>query len=294
MRGAEIVQVQENVKLSTKTTFHIGGMVKKLYIPENEEELIKVTSDIYDRDGKVYIIAGGSNLLVNDKRIFDAVIGMKEACNTLVDEGQGRFYIGASNRIQKVISFVNEKGYGGFEELVGLPAMFGGIIYMNAGIGDEKEPIFTISEFVNKVRAYDLKDKKIVIFSREECNFSHRKSIFQSGQYIILGAEIKCKEIDAADSTKRRKSRIEFCRQNFDYGQGCFGSCFSQCNGKLMRVLAILNRRCTGVSFSKKTCNWLVNNGNGTFDEAMSLIHKCERIHKLFLQKIEREVIIWK
>ena len=63
---------------------------------------------------------------------------MKEACNTLVDEGKGRFYIGASNRIQKVISFVNEKGYGGFEELVGLPAMFGGIIYMNAGIGGEK------------------------------------------------------------------------------------------------------------------------------------------------------------
>lgn len=29
----------------------------------------------------------------NDKRIFDVVIGMKEACNTLVDEGKGQFYI---------------------------------------------------------------------------------------------------------------------------------------------------------------------------------------------------------
>lgn len=56
-----------------------------------------------------------------------------------------------------MISFVNEKGYGGFEELIGLPAISGGIIYMNAGIGGEKGSIFTISEFVNKIRAYDLK-----------------------------------------------------------------------------------------------------------------------------------------
>ena len=153
-------------------------------VPENEEELIAITQEIYDNTGRVYILSGGSNMLIND-RCFEQVIYMNTACLKMTNLGEGRFYIGASNRIQKVISFVNEAGYGGFEELVGLPAFFGGVVYMNAGIGGHSNSLFTIGDFIETVKAWDLTEKKLVEFSKDQCEFAHRTSVFQKHPYII-------------------------------------------------------------------------------------------------------------
>lgn len=293
--GRMRMQIQENIKLSTKTTLHVGGYAKIMYVPENEEELIHISAELYAKEGKVYLLSGGSNLLINDQREFEAVISMKEACTELLDIGEGKFYIGASNQIQKVISFVNEKGYGGFEELIGLPAMFGGIICMNAGIGGVNRALFAIAEFVESVKVYDLMQNQIRTISAEECGFSHRTSIFQSGQYVILGAEIVCKAVTTEESNKRKKDRLNFCKANFEYGKGCFGSCFSQCSGKLLRLISILYpNNMNGIHFGKSTCNWLVNGGNGTFKEALDIIQISEKIHKILLQNIKCEVVIWK
>ena len=150
------MKLQKNVKLSTKTTFHVGGYAKNFYIPESEKELIDIVTELYEKEEMIYLLSGGSNLLINDQRQFESVISMKDACTELVNIGNGSFYIGASNRIQRVITFVNEYGYGGFEELIGLPAMFGGIVCMNAGIGGENSTLFTISEFIKYVKVYDL------------------------------------------------------------------------------------------------------------------------------------------
>lgn len=289
------MKVQENVKLSTKTTFHVGGYTKSLYLPESEKELIYIAAELYEREEKVYLLSGGSNLLINDQREFDSIISMKEACTELLDMGSGRFYIGASNRIQKVISFVNEHGYGGFEELIGLPAMFGGIVCMNAGIGGASVPLFTISKFIKYVKVYDLRKKVIEEIPSDECGFSHRTSLFQNGQYVILGAEILCKAFEIERLEKKKKDRLEFCKKNFEYGKGCFGSCFSQCNGKLLRLVSILYPHNTnGIHFGKNTCNWLVNGGEGTFEEAFNIIQTSEKIHKFLHQNIRCEVVIWK
>lgn len=289
------MQVQDNVKLSTKTTFHVGGYTKKLYLPENEKELIHIAAELYEREGKVYLLSGGSNLLINDQREFESVISMKEACTELLDRGNGRFYIGASNRIQKVISFLNEHGHGGFEELIGLPAMFGGIVCMNAGIGGENSPLFTISEFIEYVKVYDLKQKIVKEIRGNECGFSHRTSLFQNGKYVILGAEILCKAVEIEKLEKKKKDRLDFCKNNFEYGKGCFGSCFSRCNGKLLRLISILYPKNTnGIHFGKNTCNWLVNGGEGTFKEAYDIIRTSEKIHGLLHQDIMCEVVIWK
>ena len=54
----------------------------------------------------------GSNLLINDDRRFEQVVHMSKACLKIAEPGEGRLYIGASNWIQKVISFVNDFEYG--------------------------------------------------------------------------------------------------------------------------------------------------------------------------------------
>ncbi|MBQ1898912.1 MAG: FAD-binding protein [Ruminococcus sp.] len=290
--------ILNNEPLSKRTTFHIGGTAEKLYIPESEEELIQVSKDIYDRDHRVYVISGGSNLLINDDRAFPEVVCMAKACRELEQLHDGVFYIGASVRIQKAISFVNSFGYGGFEELIGLPALFGGIIYMNAGIGRESAPLFTISEFVDSVRALDLKTGETVTLTAEECRFGHRTSVFKNGQYIILGAQITCRATDRDDAASRIQKRREHCHKSFEYGKGCFGSCFMRFKGPILRTLSALYKKgilkySGKVRFANNNANWLVNEGGGTYKDAMTIINRCKKLHKLAFQKLECEVIIW-
>lgn len=290
--------ILNNEPLSKRTTFHIGGTAEKLYIPESEEELIQVSKDIYDRDHRVYVISGGSNLLINDDRAFPEVVCMAKACRELEQLHDGVFYIGASVRIQKAISFVNSFGYGGFEELIGLPALFGGIIYMNAGIGRESAPLFTISEFVDSVRALDLKTGETVTLTAEECRFGRRTSVFKNGQYIILGAQITCRATDRDDAASRIQKRREHCHKSFEYGKGCFGSCFMRFKGPILRILSALYKKgilkySGKVRFANNNANWLVNEGGGTYKDAMTIINRCKKLHKLAFQKLECEVIIW-
>ena len=290
--------ILNNEPLSKRTTFHIGGTAEKLYIPESEEELIQVSKDIYGRDHRVYVISGGSNLLINDDRAFPEVVCMAKACRELEQLHDGVFYIGASVRIQKAISFVNSFGYGGFEELIGLPALFGGIIYMNAGIGRESAPLFTISEFVDSVRALDLKTGETVTLTADECRFGHRTSVFKNGQYIILGAQITCRATDRDDAASRIQKRREHCHKSFEYGKGCFGSCFMRFKGPILRTLSALYKKgilkySGKVRFANNNANWLVNEGGGTYKDAMTIINRCKKLHKLAFQKLECEVIIW-
>ena len=57
--------LKKNVDLSKKTTFHVGGIAKNYYIPENSDEMLEILCKLKDTDFK--IISGGSNILINDK-----------------------------------------------------------------------------------------------------------------------------------------------------------------------------------------------------------------------------------
>lgn len=288
------MQIISNYELGKRTTFKIGGIANNFYIPNNEKELIDVAEKVWKNEGNICILSGGSNLLINDSKKFESVISMENACTNLTYLGEGKFYVGASNRIQEVISFFNDNGYGGFEKLIGLPAMFGGIIYMNAGIGGRKKPVFTIGDFVKSVKALDLESGEIVNLSKEQCLFGHRSSRFQNGHYVILGANIIGREIDKEEAKKIINERLQYCKDNFEYGNGCFGTCFSKCNSVILKTIALLIRGYGGIFFGKRNKNWLVNNGTGTYKDAMKLINVCKTVHHLLCQPIECEVQVWK
>ena len=286
--------IKENASLSMLTTIKIGGNVKKLYIPENEKELIECAKELHRRDNKLYIISGGSNILANDNRDFEAVISMEKSCTDIFCIGDGEFYVGASVRIQKVITFVNENNYGGFEELVGLPAMFGGIICMNAGIGGEKGSRFTIGKFIQSVKAYNMINNCIEEINCKDCRFSHRSSIFKNGNYVILGGTIKCNGIKKSESQKRVVERQRFCKDNFEYGKGCFGSCFSESRYKILKMCSLIYRPFEkGIHFGRKNANWLYNDGYGKYKDTTRAIDFCMKVHRLLHQKIITEVVIW-
>ena len=124
--------ILENEKLSKYTTIKIGGIAKKMYVPETEEELIEAAAKTDQR----YVIGGGSNLLIAEHE-FESVLNVREFDKTIEHQLEGRYYVGASVRLQKLINTINKDGYGGLEYLYSVPGLVGGAIVMNAGNGKE-------------------------------------------------------------------------------------------------------------------------------------------------------------
>ncbi|MBQ9983312.1 MAG: FAD-binding protein [Lachnospiraceae bacterium] len=280
------ILTMENLK--KYTTIRIGGTAAQLYIPESREELMNLLTDLQGEE--IRILSGGSNILMNDERVFPHVIYMEQFDRELRHLGDGRFYCGASVRLQKLIQYTNEYGYGGIEYLMSVPGMIGGAVVMNAGRGRKHNQ--TISDYIVEVEVWQ--DGQVRKMSKQECQFSHRNSIFKHQNMVILSVVFQFLPEEKELLVEKRKARIEYSKNLQDNSRYNFGSVFCSCNNIAMRMIKRFQFCKKGeISFSKKTSNWLLNKGNGTFREAMTVMNKAERLNRLLGTKAEKEVIIW-
>lgn len=279
--------VKENEPLSKHTTFRMGGVAKHFYIPESREDLIVC---LEEHNFGNFIIGGGSNLLINDNKIFDNVLSLTDFNKEIRDLGDGRFYFGASNRLQHIIKYINEKGYGGIEYLYSVPGLVGGAVFMNAGRGKEHKQ--SISDYIEYVEV--LKEHNIYIISKDDCHFEYRTSIFQKENMLILGVCMNFPSVSQVESTKRIQDRLEHCKLVQDSSLPNFGTVFSSSNTYIMALVKRFHLGYKkGCTFSSKTKNWMLKGQNGTFQQALKLILRVQKMHRLIGSNCKIEVHIW-
>jgi len=289
MLGEQIMQVLANECLKKYTTVRIGGYANQVYFPESTDELIELIDDLIDRD--YYILGGGSNILMNDKKTYDNVIVLTKFNNTIRNLGDGKYYVGASTMLQKLINTVNQEGYGGIEYLYSVPGLVGGAIVMNAGRG--KQFGLCISDYIKDVHCYE--KGSVFILKKDECKFAYRDSIFKNNKTLVLGATFCFDKMEISASTRAKQERLALCRTMQDNSGYNFGSVFMKSNWRLMQLVRFLNPGFKkGMAFSNKTLNWLINNGDGTFLQAIMLITAVKKLHKILRMKTSLEIIIWK
>lgn len=282
------MKILRNVYLSEYTTFRMGGLVKFMYYPESIEDLKKLS----DKEDFRYIIGGGSNLLVNDRKVFDAVTNLKYVNTKIQKIGSGEYDIGASVRLKELIQIVNAEGFGGIEYLYSVPGLVGGAIYMNAGRGEKYRQ--SISDYIISVDYY--LNGEIITIGKDDCQFSYRHSIFhEMDNAIIIGGRFKFDKIDTEVARKKIQERIDLCKSVQDMTFPNFGTVFSKADKFVMGFIKIINMGYrNGVCFSKKKSNWMLKKKEGNFDQAINLIERTIRIHKIFRKKCTVEVKIWK
>ncbi len=280
------MKIYQNCKLDKYTTLGIGGVAKELIEPESVDELISVTNS-QDK----YFIGGGSNILISE-RYFERVISLRRFADYIVDLGNGTFLVGASVRLQKLIDYINDLGYGGIEYLYSVPGLVGGSVKMNAGLSatDGK----TISDHIQEVHTVVHGQSKV--FMHDECDFKHRHSFFSDNDdYIITEVVMSFAKQAHELSDSYKKERLEFCKKYQDCSGRTAGSVFSQSDSYIMELLRRIRiGKSHGVYYSKMTGNWLINDGKGTYNQAIFWINVTKLMHILLLKKSKLEIIIWK
>ena len=255
------IKVAKGVGLAPLTTFKMGGKVARLWEPKRGDDLRALPKG---KNG-FRVISAGSNLLVSE-RTFTDVVSMRDFDDSIEDLGNGGYRVGASVRVQRLISKVNADGYGGIEALVSVPAMVGGLICMNASVSSAKT---CISDYLISVEVFD--GEKTFEVPKAECGFGYRTSVFQDGHALILGARFKFPEQDPTASAVKVDARRKHVKETQDKSAPNFGSVFRDSSGRAMSLIRKRGLAVGGISFSRKTGNWILNGGGRSMTRCLFL-----------------------
>jgi UDP-N-acetylmuramate dehydrogenase len=177
--------IQENVPLAPLTTFKVGGPARFFIESKTVDDVREGVAFARSRNLPLFVLGGGSNLVVADSGWPGLVLkvditGIQETSQ----DGRALFEAGAGEEWDSFVALAVSRNCAGIECLSGIPGSVGGTPVQNVGAYGQE-----VAETIQTVSALDLKNLQLREFSREECGFSYRTSIFNTterGRYIIL------------------------------------------------------------------------------------------------------------
>jgi UDP-N-acetylmuramate dehydrogenase len=175
------IKIRENISLAPLTTLKIGGEARFFARAESEEQILAGLDFARQRSLPVFILGGGSNVLIADEG-FDGLV-LQTALAGISFDGNS-VTAAAGEDWDNFVGVCVEKGLAGLECLSGIPGFAGATPIQNVGAYGQE-----VSETVTSVRVYDRETSAFTVMSNAECGFTYRSSIFNTSQrerYIVL------------------------------------------------------------------------------------------------------------
>jgi UDP-N-acetylmuramate dehydrogenase len=183
--------IEENKPLAPFTTFGIGGPARWFVQAVSEDEIVEATAWAHARGMALFVLGGGSNLLVSDAG-FDGLVlrvglrGIEVAPDDLV---QRTYRAAAGEDWDSFVEHTVHDNCAGVECLAGIPGTVGGTPVQNVGAYGQE-----VASAIQCVRVFDLELRTFVEFSAAECGFAYRCSRFNStdrGRYIVTRVDYR-------------------------------------------------------------------------------------------------------
>ena len=175
------LQIREEIPLAPFTTFGIGGAARYFAEAETEENIAHAVIWARERGLPLFVLGGGSNLLVRDEGFPGLVL--KVAVMGVEAQGGNLFDVGAGEVWDRFVQTMMCAGMAGVECLAGIPGSVGGTPVQNAGAYGQE-----VAETIESVRALDRDTLEWVELDKAACRFRYRESLFnkdQPGRYIV-------------------------------------------------------------------------------------------------------------
>jgi len=185
------MQLQENISLKPYNTFGID--VKARYFATfNDTDELAETLNLKSQTSNL-ILGGGSNILLT--KDYDGLV-LKNEIRGIVELHEDSEYVyvkaGAGENWHQFVLYCIERNWAGVENLSLIPGNVGASPMQNIGAyGVEIDDVFWDLE------AFHKKDKKVVTFTRSDCEFGYRESVFKEkfkDQFVILNVTFQLRK----------------------------------------------------------------------------------------------------
>jgi len=306
----ELPEVQEGVLLKNYTTYKIGGPAKYFFVAKTKSDLVSAVKTAKKLKLPVFILGGGSNLLISDKGFSGLAIKIDIFDIKFEDN---RALVGAGVNLTKLAYDSAERGLAGAEWAAGIPGTVGGAIHGNAHAFGTK-----ISDTVKNVETIDLKTLEFKNFTREQCNFSLKNSIFKKNKnLVIISAILELKKENPEDIKNHINGFLEHRRNKHPMNFPSAGSTFvnplvkitnkkllekfpelKEYNEKgampswyLIKKSGLSGKKIGSAQISEKHCNFIINLGGAKAKDVLALMNLAKKkVKKTFGVSLESEV----
>lgn len=180
------MQIQENVPLAPLTTIGIGGPARFFVRATSVDEVREALAWAREHTLPVFLLGGGSNLLIADEG-FDGLVIHLDLRGIDVDGDHVR--VAAGEPWDAFVATAVSRGLAGIECLSGIPGSTGATPIQNVGAYGQE-----VAETIARVDAYDRVDDVLVSFTNEECRFGYRASLFKNierDRYVVLAVTFR-------------------------------------------------------------------------------------------------------
>ncbi len=126
------VDVKRDIKLSRYCTFKIGGLADLFVDIHNVQDLVTTIQLAKKLDINYLILAGGSNLLFDDRGFRGLVVHFL-ADEIAIDGKKMAVDVEAGCSLNNLVRYLANHNFGGMNFLANIPGSVGGAIVGNAG-----------------------------------------------------------------------------------------------------------------------------------------------------------------
>ena len=184
------MKIQENVPLAPFTTFGIGGPARWFAEATSEAETVDAVSWARESSLPLFVLGGGSNLLVSDAGFAGLVLRVAlRGIESGSDAGSRLYRAAAGEDWDAFVARAVEEDCAGIECLAGIPGTVGGTPVQNVGAYGQE-----VSETIGQVRVLDLESLTFREMAPAECGFTYRSSLFNStakGRFLVTRVDYR-------------------------------------------------------------------------------------------------------
>jgi UDP-N-acetylmuramate dehydrogenase len=258
-------------KLSAHTSLRIGGPADYFVRIASERDLVGAIRVAREHELPVFVLGGGTNLLVADDGIRGVVLqnGWRETAvdGTTIEASSG-------TELAHVAAVAAKAGIVGLEWMATVPGTVGGAVHGNAGaFGTETADVLIDADLM------DL-NGDTWLAPAAELGYAYRTSKLQGTPTVCVRARFRGTAGDRATAVRRIKEMANERMKKQPLAQPNTGSIFrnppGDHAGRLIEAAGLKGRRVGGAMVSEKHANFIVNTGDASADDVRALMEICQ------------------
>jgi UDP-N-acetylmuramate dehydrogenase len=173
------------VAIAPLTTLGIGGPARWFARASSPADVTAAHDWADSRGLPLFILGGGSNLVVADEGFHGLVLQIRVPRITGPFPGGEDMFVtaGAGESWDGVVAFAVQHGLAGIECLSGIPGTVGGTPIQNVGAYGQE-----VATVIHSVTAFDRKERRTVVLMAPDCEFAYRMSRFKgrdAGRFVV-------------------------------------------------------------------------------------------------------------
>jgi UDP-N-acetylmuramate dehydrogenase len=284
--------------LALFTSLRVGGPADALVRLETLDALRHLRAIASEHAIPLFILGGGSNLLIRDGGIQGIVVLLRgvfrsyrvEPYSSAAAPVVAHVHVGVGYPLSRLALQLAQQGWSGLEFAYGIPGTLGGAMVMNAGthLGDMSRVLVTARMLLSHGQVQE--------WPASVLGLRYRGSSYPPDT-VLLGATLRLQQGEREQIEAVMHESYAQRQRTQPLSQPNAGSIFKNppgtAAGRLIEALGLKGSRIGGAMISPVHANFIVNVGHATAADVVALMaHVQERVRAVYDVVLEPEVHI--